>query len=83
MAALATDGLRRAEASGTMTLKKDTKKLVARVTAAPGWRVEERQGCWMCYSPDGETIVNIHKTPSSQRTLRNAMALLKRGGFNG
>jgi hypothetical protein len=66
-----------------MSMKKDMKKLADRVAGAPGWRVEERQSCWICYSPDGETIVNLHKTPSSQRTLRNKLALLRRGGFDG
>jgi hypothetical protein len=66
-----------------VSLKKDIAKLVAKVEATPGWRVEERQDCWLCYSPDGNTIVNIHKTPSSKRTLRNTLALLRRGGFDG
>lgn len=66
-----------------MSLKKDTKKLVERVEKTPGWRVEERQDCWICYAPDGVNMVNLHKTPSSQRTLRNRLALLRRYGFDG
>jgi hypothetical protein len=66
-----------------MSLKKDMRKLAERVAADPGWRVEERPDCWMCYSPDGTTIVNLHKTPSSQRTLHNKLALLRKGGFDG
>lgn len=66
-----------------MSLKKDMKKLKEAVERSPGWRVEDRETCWMCYSPDGESIVNIHKTPSDHRALANARSHLRRAGFNG
>lgn len=66
-----------------MSLKKDMAKLVAKVETSPGWRVVERQDCWLCYSPDGETIVNAHKTPSDQRAIKNTLSRLRKAGFDG
>lgn len=64
-----------------MSLKKDMKKLVDRARKQ-GWRIDERDDCWMCYSPNGSDIVNAHKTPSDQRAVRNTEARLRKGGFD-
>lgn len=62
-------------------ITKDLKKLMRRIEEA-GWRVEDRGKSWACYSPDGETIVFVHKTPSDHRVMRNTLADLKRGGYD-
>jgi len=47
-----------------------------------GWRVERtKKGHWRCYAPDGDTIVIVPGTPSDRRSLRNAVAEMRRGGF--
>ena len=66
-----------------MSLKKDMAKLVKKVDATPGWRVEDRQDCWMCYSPNNGPIVNAHKTPSDHRAIKNTLARLRQAGFDG
>lgn len=60
---------------------KEVKKLVKQLQQQ-GWRVEERGNRFMAYSPDGVTIVSIHKTPSDHRWLRNTIAQLRQGGFD-
>jgi hypothetical protein len=64
-----------------MALRKDIKKLVEKVREQ-GWRVEDRGSAWLCKSPDGRTIVTIHKTPSDQRAIRNDVSRLRKGGFD-
>ncbi len=61
---------------------KEVKKLV-RQLEQQGWRVEERGARFMCFSPDGRTIVPIHKTPSDHRWLKNTLSELRKGGFDG
>jgi hypothetical protein len=61
--------------------KKDAQKLIAKVQEQ-GWRVDDKGSAWLRYSPDGKTIVTIHKTPSDHRALKNAISRLKRGGFD-
>lgn len=46
-----------------------------------GWRVEDRGQRWLVYSPDGVTVVTIHRTPSDHRAWRNMLSRLRRGGF--
>jgi hypothetical protein len=60
--------------------RKDDRKLIEEV-ANQGWRVEDRGECWLCYSPDGVTIVTIHKTTSDHRAKANVISRLRRGGF--
>lgn len=64
-----------------MSLKNDTKKLVEKA-ARQGWRVDDRGSRWLLFSPDGVTIVTIHKTPSDHRTIANTVAQLRKGGFD-
>lgn len=65
-----------------MSLSKDTRKLVKEVERQ-GWRVEDRGQRWLCFSPNGHTIVTIHKTPSDHRAIRNTLSELRKGGFDG
>ena len=65
-----------------MSLSKDIRKLV-KAAERHGWRVVDRGQRWLCYSPDGETIVTVHKTPSDRRAILNARAELRKGGFDG
>jgi hypothetical protein len=47
-----------------------------------GWRVElTKKGHWRCYAPDGINIVIVSGTPSDRRSLRNAIAQMRRYGF--
>ena len=64
-----------------MSRNKETRELVRRVEKQ-GWRVEQRKDGWMCYSPDGKTMVLIHRTPSDRRGLQNTIARLRKGGFD-
>lgn len=47
-----------------------------------GWRIVERKAGFMAQSPDGVTQVMIHLTPGDHRAMRNAIARLRRGGFD-
>ncbi len=48
-----------------------------------GWRVEQtKKGHWRCYAPDGENIVTLPGTPSDRRSIRNAIAQMRRYGFH-
>jgi ribosomal protein L14E/L6E/L27E len=60
--------------------RKEVDELLAKV-AAQGWRVDDRGIKALCFSPDGVTVVTIHKTNSDHRALRNAVSQLQRGGF--
>ncbi len=46
-----------------------------------GWRAEETKKGWVLKSPDGITQVLIHGTPSDVNWHRNAIRLMRRGGF--
>jgi predicted RNA binding protein YcfA (HicA-like mRNA interferase family) len=58
---------------------------LAKIIAAledQGWRVERtNKGHWRCYAPDAEGIVHLPGTPSDHRSLANAVAKLRRYGF--
>jgi predicted RNA binding protein YcfA (HicA-like mRNA interferase family) len=58
---------------------------LAKIIAAlehQGWRVERtRKGHWRCFAPTGEGIVHLPGTPSDRRALANAVADLRRYGF--
>jgi hypothetical protein len=63
-------------------MRKDVADLVRRA-AAQGWRREERRsGSILLFSPDGETIVTLHSTPSDVNWGRAAIRQLRRGGFD-
>jgi hypothetical protein len=63
-----------------MAHKEDAKSLVDEARLQ-GWVIEDRTKSWMCYSPDGVTIVNVHKTPSDWRAHRNNVARMRKGGL--
>lgn len=67
---------------GTMSLKNDVAKLL-REAERQGWRIEDRGRRFMCFSPDGETVVTVAKTPSVQKALVAIRADLRKGGFRG
>ena len=60
--------------------RKDVQDLVAEA-ADQGWRVKDRGDKVLLFSPDGQTIVTLHWTPSDHRWLQNAYRDLRRGGF--
>ena len=65
-----------------MTVKKDVAKIL-REAERQGWRIEDRGRRFMCFSPDGRTVVTVSKTPSSQRAVLNILSDLRKGGFDG
>jgi hypothetical protein len=63
-------------------MRKDVADLVRRATGQ-GWRAEERRsGRILLFSPDGETIVTLHGTPSDSNWRRAAVRQRRRGGFD-
>jgi hypothetical protein len=46
-----------------------------------GWRIEYRPKAVLAYSPDGETIVTLHYTPSARQWRSRALRELRKGGF--
>ena len=63
-----------------MSLRKDLKEIL-REAEGQGWRVEEGSKNHKLYSPDGEGLVIVAKTPSDPRGLKNAVARMRRYGF--
>lgn len=65
-----------------MSDKKEIQKLL-RNLRAQGWRVvETKAGRYKVYSPDGVTMVVVHKTPSDHRWLQNTIRDLRKGGYD-
>jgi hypothetical protein len=63
-------------------MRKDVGDLV-RLAVEQGWRVDERRsGTILLYSPDGRTIVTLHRTPSDVNWRRAAIRRLRQGGFD-
>jgi hypothetical protein len=63
-------------------VRKDIRDLVKRAVAQ-GWRVDERRGgSILLFSPDGETIVTLHRTPSDVNWHHRAIRKLREGGFD-
>jgi hypothetical protein len=60
--------------------RKDVKKLLA-AAQAQGWRVEFGGGHFKLYAPDGVGRVTISGTSSDRRALANAIAQMRRHGF--
>jgi len=46
-----------------------------------GWTVDERRKGYLLKSPDGVTMVSLHKTPSDHRWLQNTLREMRKGGF--
>jgi len=59
---------------------REIRELVARAQAQ-GWRADNRGNTIILYSPDGKTIVPIHRTPSDRNWCRQAERKMKRGGY--
>ncbi len=62
-----------------MSTKGDLRKILKRA-ADQGFRVDERKEYFLVWPPEGEPC-RIGHTPSSQRTLANFLACLKRKGY--
>jgi len=62
------------------SLAKEAKKLV-KEAERQGFTAKEKKNGWMLTVPNGQGSVMIHKTPSDQRALKNALARLRRYGF--
>ncbi len=62
------------------TNRRDVQDLVAE-TVEQGWRADDRGSKVLLFSPDGQTIVTLHWTPSDHRWRQNAYRDLRRGGF--
>jgi hypothetical protein len=60
---------------------KDVKQVLEKAEKQ-GWRIDDRGQRVLCYSPDGVTMVTIHKTDSDWRAIRNTISRLRRGGFD-
>jgi hypothetical protein len=65
-----------------MSVKKDVAKLL-KEAERQGWRIEDRGRRYLCFSPDGSTVVTVSKTPSVQKALVNILSDLRKGGFDG
>jgi hypothetical protein len=64
-----------------MSFASDLRKILKNAEAQ-GWRVEKRKEYWLFFPPDGVTPpARIAGTPSSQRSLPNFLADLKRKGY--
>lgn len=61
-------------------MKKEVKELLKQVEQQ-NWRLDNRGDRTICFSPDGETTVTIHHTPSDHRWKKNAYRDLRKGGF--
>ena len=47
-----------------------------------GWWAEKKgNNHVMCYSPDGERMVDVASTPSDHRTVPNTRSYFRRGGL--
>lgn len=60
---------------------KNLRKLIKDLEAQ-GWRVEPSRSGWKCFSPDGVTVVTIHRTPSDHRAGKNILSELRKGGYS-
>ena len=58
-----------------------TRKQIIKSLRRQGWRIEEGTKHIKCFSPDGETIVTMGRTPSDHRAVRNLKARLRKGGW--
>lgn len=68
------------KSSDLAQLDKEHRKLAERALRA-GWTHRKTGAGIMLYSPDGETTVGVHGTPSDQRSIRMMRAALRRGGL--
>lgn len=63
-------------------LRKKTAEMV-KVAEAQGFRVEDRGTCWIVYGKTRQDgVVNLHKTPSDIRAIKNSRSYLRRIGVD-
>jgi hypothetical protein len=55
---------------------------IVRKAEAQGFDVKVKKMGWMISTPNGQGSVMVHKTPSDHRALKNALARLRRYGFD-
>lgn len=60
----------------------DSPQELCRRAAAQGFTVRPKRKGWMILAPGGQGAVTLHKTPSDHRGMNNAIARLKRLGFD-
>ena len=57
-------------------------KLILSECERQGWRIKISSDGWRLFSPDGVTIVSLHKTNSDYRWFENMCRDLRRGGLD-
>ena len=62
-----------------MSSSKDSAKLI-RMAKGQGWTIERRKKKFRLTSPSGFVVV-VAFTPSHDRTYRNTLSLMKKGGL--
>lgn len=63
-------------------MTKDVRELVRKLEQQ-GWRIDTTGRHVKCYPPDrSRQMVVLPSTPSDHRSLRNAVAMLRRSGAN-
>jgi hypothetical protein len=60
--------------------QKEVREIV-KAAERQGWKVVEKRQGFMLYSPDGEGLVNVHKTPQDHRAIKNTVSRMRRYGF--
>jgi hypothetical protein len=54
---------------------------IVKKAEAQGYTIKEKKMGWMVLTSNGQGSVMLHKTPSDHRALKNAVARLRRYGF--
>jgi hypothetical protein len=62
--------------------KIDSPEELVKRAKAQGFRIKNKKKGWMIQTENGQGSVMVHKTLSDHRGLNNAIARLKRYGFN-
>jgi hypothetical protein len=61
--------------------QKQQKKLFRELKRA-GWRLEQYSKGMKCFSPDGQSLVIVHTSPSENRAGKNLLSEFRRAGFD-
>lgn len=62
-------------------MDRKTQKRLQKQLHRAGWRLERQKKGIKCFSPDGESIVVMHETPSEYRAEKNLLSEFRRAGF--
>jgi hypothetical protein len=63
-----------------MSIASDIRELLERAQEQ-GWRADDRGIKVLLFSPDGVTIVTVHKTPSDRNWRKQAERQMRKGGY--